>query len=1079
MKRLNKIRLVNWYHIGDETLPIKGSALFMGDNGSGKSTVLDAIQFALVADLSQIRFNQAANENAERSLQGYTRWMVNSDGSKDSHVYNRGDCSSYVLLEFTEEEANGDAKSFVIGVVVDSYGDGRDPNRLHFILNDGDISQVPVFVNEEKIPFTSGGFSKLMRSRKGFFYSREPGAFRDELMIRLGRLSPDFTKILVKAQAFKPLGKVQQFVMDFLLDPRPLDTRSLQDNLASYKALEQKSKDAEKRIEHLSRLEERNEELERASREIRQFRFLELRSRIGIQDLAIEVKAEEIEGLRLKLNDATEEEGRLVRLQTHLETESESILRALSENNSFNERERVRADIKRTEISLSDIAKELFKVAQAKQELDRIYTEINKVDPAALDLVKGRLSELTFEARKEGLTLSEQLKQYKQEASLAEIRLKDLKKGVRPIPQSARVLKELLQQQLHCRPMFLCELVEVEDPKWQDAVEGYLNTRRFDVILDAKYFPKALAIYESSKKQLGIHGVGLVDTEKVQGARSRACEGSLAEVVISRNANANAYIDYLLGDLIRCDSEQDLRQHSRSITASCMVYQNHAARQTPFDIFSTWYIGSRGQARLMEQTKAEIASLAARFAESASKAEQWRALLNLAMEGERLERVADRKRELEEQSQSFTIEIQRLQEYLSALNDPELDRLESRRSDLKKDLEEISRLKRVSAYELGKIEEGIRVLELAIEEARRLREQEQSALCFEFAEAETDTLESYYQEQLEKRGQPEEICRVYEPQRKNRETKRDNIVQQLTALRSDYNNIFGFSGPCIGSDLSPYMHELAAWRGSHLPEFKERIAHAKELALQQLMEDVVHKLRENLDLVPEQFDQINRALKGFHFGHDQYQFTYRVKSEYEPFEKMIQEAAQYENQPLFETDWRSRFRQGGGLEVLFENLVSGSSNQVENELALYSDYREYYEYDLKITNASGMISYFSRVNKWKSGGETQTPYYIAVIASLYRLYRLPSVTSQTRGGGRGTIGLVILDEAFNKMDEDHLKATLQFTKGLGLQLIMATPKERADFIIPHVESTWLVAKDPISGQGFLQDFHQAFVEQRT
>jgi uncharacterized protein YPO0396 len=58
------------------------------------------------------------------------------------------------------------------------------------------------------------------------------------------------------------------------------------------------------------------------------------------------------------------------------------------------------------------------------------------------------------------------------------------------------------------------------------------------------------------------------------------------------------------------------------------------------------------------------------------------------------------------------------------------------------------------------------------------------------------------------------------------------------------------------------------------------------------------------------------------------------------------------------------------------------------------------------------------------------------------------------------------------MDEDHLKATLGFTRKLGLQLVMATPKERAEIIAPHVETSLLVGKDPETGLGFVHDFHQ-------
>ncbi len=79
MIRLEAVRLVNWYHFADETLRLGGSCLLLGDNGSGKSTVLDAVQWALVADQQQVRFNKAANEHSRRNLNGYVRWKLGAE----------------------------------------------------------------------------------------------------------------------------------------------------------------------------------------------------------------------------------------------------------------------------------------------------------------------------------------------------------------------------------------------------------------------------------------------------------------------------------------------------------------------------------------------------------------------------------------------------------------------------------------------------------------------------------------------------------------------------------------------------------------------------------------------------------------------------------------------------------------------------------------------------------------------------------------------------------------------------------------------------------------------------------------
>ena len=86
MKILTKIRLINWHYFVDETIRINGSVLFSGENASGKSTILDAIQFVLTANASH--FNPAANEKSKRDLRGYVRCKTGEEGN--TYVRNSG-----------------------------------------------------------------------------------------------------------------------------------------------------------------------------------------------------------------------------------------------------------------------------------------------------------------------------------------------------------------------------------------------------------------------------------------------------------------------------------------------------------------------------------------------------------------------------------------------------------------------------------------------------------------------------------------------------------------------------------------------------------------------------------------------------------------------------------------------------------------------------------------------------------------------------------------------------------------------------------------------------------------------------
>ena len=47
MKTLTKVKLINWHTFSNEEFEIYKNALITGENGTGKSTILDAIQYVI------------------------------------------------------------------------------------------------------------------------------------------------------------------------------------------------------------------------------------------------------------------------------------------------------------------------------------------------------------------------------------------------------------------------------------------------------------------------------------------------------------------------------------------------------------------------------------------------------------------------------------------------------------------------------------------------------------------------------------------------------------------------------------------------------------------------------------------------------------------------------------------------------------------------------------------------------------------------------------------------------------------------------------------------------------------------
>ena len=59
---LDKLRLINWHYFLNVTADIKKITFLTGANGTGKSTIIDAMQLLLTGDTAGRNFNKAASE---------------------------------------------------------------------------------------------------------------------------------------------------------------------------------------------------------------------------------------------------------------------------------------------------------------------------------------------------------------------------------------------------------------------------------------------------------------------------------------------------------------------------------------------------------------------------------------------------------------------------------------------------------------------------------------------------------------------------------------------------------------------------------------------------------------------------------------------------------------------------------------------------------------------------------------------------------------------------------------------------------------------------------------------------------
>ena len=145
--------------------------------------------------------------------------------------------------------------------------------------------------------------------------------------------------------------------------------------------------------------------------------------------------------------------------------------------------------------------------------------------------------------------------------------------------------------------------------------------------------------------------------------------------------------------------------------------------------------------------------------------------------------------------------------------------------------------------------------------------------------------------------------------------------------------------------------------------------------------------------------------------------------------------------------------------------------EYEKSIKKFTDYRTYLVFDLIVTDDRGNEQRLSRTLLKKSGGETQIPFYIALLASFSQVCRIRNKNQNN------TIRVILLDEAFSKMDGERIQESIRLLRRFGLQAIFSAPPEKIPDIAPLADRTIVVYKD--GGHAFTRHFDPKQMEELT
>lgn len=1065
MKTLTKVKLINWHTFSNTEFEIYKNALITGENGTGKSTILDAIQYVLT--VGKCKFNKAASDIGNRTLESYIRCKTGIEG----HEYVRnGDVTTYIVLEFFDEKT----KDYqIIGTVIDLPSGGR-LNREFFQILDSQINDV-TFIEERKV-LTKKEFKNTLNThnQQGFFkdtIKEGERLFGNALGVKL-----KYFDLVTRALAFKAIDNVYQFIVDFLLKEDFVDIQNLRDSIKHYKVLEEKLKVSKKECDTLE--------------EVIQFYnlYLENAFQIDVLDCTKEKLYEKelrflIENSQ-KRYQAIEDQFKFIQQklnQFHQDEESyqekyHQLDQSLRENDTYNLKNDLKKECERLKKEKEDKQKEYMDLLDELQQEAKLLKElrIQKAFIKALENEEYHTETLSTHLRKVEQEIIEKTNKTEYQRSSLQL---EITKNVEQYNQYQEEYTSLKENQLYYRKEIqelicllneqltkhfgksieikpLCEYIEVKDEKWRTALEGYLNSQRFDLIVEPEYFEYALLVYEEYKNKRGIYGVGIVDVAKLAKYGNVALKETLADQLECKNTYARWYVNMLLSKVHCVDDVTQLRNYPTAITPSCMLYKNYTARALNPRIYNKPYIGLGAIKIQLKTIEQQLETLQQEIKQQKVKLEALKntqSLLKKSNADKILYRIdlLDKYHSLEKEYQEVNERYQKLE------LDDSIISLQEECEAVKKQLDQTKKEKENALMKKGSLENNLETFKEQLEQTQESCDVlHEKIIQFEMDHLElsqkADQKVIVYLKRFVKdfKSMKNEI----DYQKSVSQDKARQVESQIEMKMKDYNNEYNIGFENSLKDIESYKHRFHQLKDMDIVSKEEKTRQAKLKCEESFKTSFISGLNEKIENAKKDIYELNKGLAQRDFNGETYEFCVSPTSrdDFKEYYKIIQSGKEYmANNLLSETLNENQRRI---MDELFIKLSSVENDQETEKMLLeYTDYRNYLDYDIKIKYNSGDFAYFSKVNKEKSGGETQTPFYVIMAASFEQVVR-----NRNQNEGFGCV--VIFDEAFNNMDEQRIQEMIKFYNEREIQTFIAVPPSRASTIIPYVNTRLLVIK---------------------
>ena len=1116
MKSLTKLRLINWHYFANTTTDIKNITFLTGPNGTGKSTIIDALQILILGSTRPDNFNKAANEKGRsgRSLLSYLRGQTGVSDSGSVINLRGGTFSSYLALEIADDVEN---RVFTLGVVFDV--DVTDSIDKHYFYLDSPFpangfSNSDTETNAKKVrPMRYRELSSYVRSnyKAGHFRFFDSDIdYQSFTKEAFGNLPDKYFSLFKKAVSFSPISDISSFITEYICDADiNVDISPMQKNIEQYKILEVEAKNLRNKVDCLTSIKNSFDATRSHDRKMNLLTYVNARVNYEEGNKKLSIYTDKLKTDNDRLNAISNQ---LVSFDKQLEDlnsdlSSYQAKKLQSSNYSLTEKISMKKDsitnkIATIQMGVSGVINKLmnycgdycktcesfcsyysnFDTTRFGKDVSFSFNELlslakdiaseghnildninsNSFDFDAIkafrndmDALRSQANSLTALMNNAFLDCSDTLQSQQSDLTAVNNGHKPFDK-LGPEYLAIRTSLETALKSRHSDAYvnIYCDLIDCNDPEWTLALEAVLYSQKFNFFVNPKYYEEANRLLKELTDNYRYYRVSLVDSERLLNSNIQADDDSIANLINTDDEGARAYTDYLLGRIRKCQTFDEARSSGSGLLSDCTGYRG----------FATWYL-NKGHARIFylgrEVSKDTKALSAKEYQETNRLYSLLQEALNKLRSLTTLPIMSSAELGTYEADVSRANEIGDLQKSISSLNQEMNDVTKGDMSDVEKKIDELKEDIRTIQADREKLltERGTIMGEISRLNAEEIPTATRNVDDFK------KTLSSFDSESVNREYDPfynrlvdQEHMTI--PQIRNEasreyiqaQNKQRNDHETLIKLRSDYCSLYHLNYDVTNDkDNTEFDKELESISQVMLPDYEKKIVAAHNSSIKEFKDDFIYKLRTAIETVNSQIEDLNKALSESRFGRDIYQFKVSPNKDYIEYYNMIMDPLLLkagDAESLFMEKYKTTMDDLFGLISSSASASGEQKEQILKNVETFTSYTTYILFDLLVTRGTGdamqTIS-LGRSFRSQSGGETQTPFYIAILASFASLCRANNAKDNN------TLRLVIFDEAFSKMDSARIMKSTDLLRQFGLQAILSTPSEKLRDLVSFVD----------------------------